>query len=257
MTTQRHGSTEAPVEGFEATLRRGLEWVTSHPREVLGGLVAFLLAAGVATAAYELRGRAETRAQDELARAERSFAEALGGDPKLTVIPEPANPDQARRVREESKVEFDRIARDHAGTRAADFARFRAAEISLDLGEAAGARERLERLAADLEPDDVLRGIALRLRAYQDAQAGDFLAAAEWYLRATEVESYPDRASVWVEAARNFERAGAFARAADAYAEAIVADPEFGDAEGLADRLTAARARAGAAEAPAAAATEP
>jgi hypothetical protein len=250
MTLQRHGSTEAPVEGFEATLQRGLEWVTTHPREVLGGLVVFLLLAGVATAVIELRGRAETRAQEELGRAERSFAEALGGDAKLAVIPEPANPDQARKVRETSRVEFERIAREHAGTRAADFARLRAAELALDLGDAGGAREGLESLAADLAADDVVRAIALRLRGYQDAQAGEFLAAAESYVRAASVEAYPDRASVWVEAARNFERGGAFSRAADAYGEAIAADPEFADAEGLVDRLAAARARAGASAAP-------
>ncbi len=263
MTTQRHGSTEAPVEGFEATLQRGFEWITAHPREVLGGLVAFLLVAGIVTAVWELRSRGESAAQEELAGAERGFAERLGGDPKLTLIPEPANPDQARKVREESRAEFDRITAEHAGTRAADFARLRAAEISLDLGDSVGARERLESLAADLAPDDALRAIALRLRGYQEAQAGDFLAAAEVYVRAAGVEPYPDRASVWVEAARNFERAGAFGRAADAYAEAITADPEFADMEGLADRLAAARVQSAASPVgpagsePAAAAAEP
>jgi tetratricopeptide (TPR) repeat protein len=244
MTSQRHGSTDAPVEGFEATLQRGFEWITNHPREVLATLVGFLLVAGIATAVYELRSRGESEAQEALARAERSFAERLGGDPKLALIPEPANPDQARKVREESLAELDRVAADHTGTRAADFARLRAAEIAVDLGDAAGAKQRLDALAADLGMDDPVRGVVLRLRGYVDAQAGEFLSAAETYARAAAVESYPDRASVWVEAARNFERARDFARAGDAYAEAIAADPEFAEAQGLADRLAAARAAA-------------
>ncbi len=243
MTTQRHGTTEAPVTGFEARIQRGFEWIAAHPRQVIGALAAVLVVGGLAGGVWEWRSRRETSAQEALERAQRNLAQKLGGEPRLILIPEPANAEQARAAREASLAEFDRVAAERAGTRAADLARLRAAEVALDLGRRDDALARLTALTPELGASDPLRAIALRLAGYVRVEQQDYAGAAESYAQAAGVPGYPDAGSAWYDAAKNYERAGAFDRAADAYARAVSADPELAEREGIADRMAAVQAR--------------
>jgi tetratricopeptide (TPR) repeat protein len=243
MTTQRHGTTEAPVTGFEARIQQAFEWIAAHPRQVIGTLAAILVVGGVAAGIWEWRSRGEAAAQEALERTQRSLAEKLGGDPRLTLIPEPANQDLARAAREAALAGLDAVATEHATTRAAAFARLRAAEVALDLGKRDDALTRLDALVGALAADDPLRAIALRLAGYIRVEQQDFAGAAESYAQAGGVASYPDQGAAWYDAGRNYERAGAFDRAADAYAKAVAADPELAEREGIVDRMAAVQAR--------------
>jgi tetratricopeptide (TPR) repeat protein len=236
--TQRHGATESPLEGFESRLQAGFEWLSDRPREVLGTLLALLVAGALGAAGYEWYQRGERSASEDLARADRSYAEAMGGDPWLIDIPEPANVERARSIREDALVLYEEVLAEHSGTRAASFAALRAAEMELDLGMYESAQTRLRALAVDLGDDDVLTGVALRLLAYMHAEAGRYLEAADTYAEAAGVPAYPDSGPVWLAAARNYERVAAWERAADAYDSALAADPAFAEQAGVIERMT-------------------
>ena len=243
MTTQRHAPTEAPLKGFEARLQVAFEWISAHPREVLGTLITLLIAGAVVAAVYEWRGRQEEAASQALARAERVFAERMGGDPSRALVSEPANSDQARATRAEALPLFEEVAAKHAASRAAEMALLRAAEIEIDLGETEAAQARLEALIGELGEDDALRGIALRLLAHAQTLRGDYRAAADSLAAGAEVESYPDRGLMWLEAGRNFERVQDLQAALQAYDAALATDPVFAERAGLVERSAALEAR--------------
>ena len=245
MATRHHEPTEAPTRGLEARLQVGFEWLSSRPREVLGTLLLLAVVGAGSGLTYEWLTRAESQAQEALARAERDLATELGGDSRLILIPEPANPQQALAVRLEALAAFEALIDQHAGTRAADFASLRAAELEIDVERRDSAEARLRRLDADLDPDDPVRAMALRLLALVHGEAGRYLEAAESYSAAAEVESYPDAGPMWASAGRNFDRAGALDRAMGAYDRALAADPEWADQNRLVDRIVALEGRMG------------
>ncbi len=245
MATRHHAPTEAPTRGLEARLQTGFEWLSSRPREVLGTLLLLAVVGAGSGLAYEWLTRAESQAQEALARAERDLATELGGDSRLILIPEPANPQQALAVRLEALAAFEALIDQHAGTRAADFASLRAAELEIDVERRDSAEARLRRLDADLDPDDPVRAMALRLLALVHVEAGRYLEAAESYAAAAEVQSYPDVGPMWGSAGRNFDRAGALDRAMGAYDRALAADPEWADQNRLVDRIVALEGRMG------------
>jgi tetratricopeptide (TPR) repeat protein len=222
--TLHHQATERKAEGFERRFQQGLEWLSERPRQVLmllaGGLVVGVLIAGI----YEWGKRREGSAQVALARVERTFARGMG-DERSAVPVEPANADQARRAREQALAGFELVVREHGGSRAAALAQVRAAEIEVDLGELDAGIARIAAAVSELETDDPLRAVALRLSGYAHELKGDSLGAAEDYAAAAAVESYPGRALLWVVAGESFERGGATDRALDALRQGLASDP--------------------------------
>lgn len=236
MATQRHGDTEARVEGFEARLQAGFEWVADHPRHVLSVLGAMLLLGLAVAVAYEWRSRTRDQASRELARIEAQFAEAMGGDRRLALVPEPANAEQAARSREaalESLEEF--IGRSRG--RPVELAAVRAAELELDLGRLEAADARLRGVVEGLAASDPLRGIALRLLAVALEEASRPREAGDAFAQAAETEAYPDPGALWLSAAEAYRRAGETELAAAAYRHVIDADPAYAGAQRVEDRL--------------------
>jgi tetratricopeptide (TPR) repeat protein len=244
MTTRRtEPETQSPLERFEARAERVFDWITHHPRHVLIGLGAAALVGLLGSGIYEWRDRAESSAQEALGKVERRFAESLGGDPRLVNPPEPANAEEARQSREQALAGFQSVVADHPRSRAADFAHLRAAEVEIDLGQLDASIARTDALAAALGTDDPIRALALRLLGYAHSQRGEFLEAGAAYARGAAVESYPDRGGLWLVAAASFERAGAPHRAIQAYQEVLAVDPDFGEREGVVDRLASLETR--------------
>ncbi len=237
MTTQRHGDTEARPEGFEARLQAGFEWISEHPRQVMltiGGMVLVGLAVAIV---YEVQTRLRVRATRELARIEANFAESMGGDRRLALIPEPANVDQAARSREKALAELDRFIEDQGG-RAVELATVRAAEMELDLGRPEAAETRLRALTGELADADPLRAVALRLLAVVLEEQDKNLDAAGTYAEAAKLESYPDPGALWLSAAEVYERAGMSREAIDAYREVIDTDPAYAGSSQVEDRIS-------------------
>jgi tetratricopeptide (TPR) repeat protein len=217
MTASQGKPKDSPLERFEARAQVVFDWIGEHPRQVLAGIGGAVLAGLLVTGVYEWIDRSENAAQEALAKVERRFAEELGGDPRLAILPEPANPDQARRAREQAL----------AG----------AAEMEVDLGQLDAAEARLAELDQQLGESDPLRAIALRLTAYARQLEGQHVEAGAAYREGAEIETYPDSSSLWLAAAQSFERGGDTDRAMLAYQEVLASDPELGEREGVLGRM--------------------
>jgi predicted negative regulator of RcsB-dependent stress response len=230
---RQHADTEAPLEGLEARLQRGFDWIGRHPRAVLAALGAIVALGALTAVSYELWQRSRDESAAMLAEIEDRFATSMGGAEELAFVPEPANPEQAARSREEALRALEAFVGRHARSRASYLAQLRAAEIESDLGRHAEAEARLRDLTKELGDDDPLRAVALRLLGYVLEEQERPADAGQAYADAAAVESYPDHAALWLAAGEAFRRAGDRARAEEAYREVIRADPEFAAERGV------------------------
>ena len=237
MTRPVRGDTEARASGFDAKMEAGFAWVAEHLRMVLIVLGVLLLAGVSVAISYEIRTSSENEAQLALALVEAGFARAMGSSVSDALVVEPANEAQATRGREEALGRFEAVVLDHRGTRAAQLAQLRAAEMEVDLARWRDAEARLGQLAGGVSGDDILRAMALRLMGFALEQQGRFEEAGESYVRAGAVERYPVRGGLFIAAGASFARAGAVERAIAAFQRAVSLDPELAEREGVVDRL--------------------
>lgn len=245
MTQQHHDPTAPKLHGWEVHIQRVMDWIRDHPREVLSTLGGALLLGLLLAGLFEWRDRAETAAQIEFARVEREFAHAMGADPgRGQLFAEPANPDQAKQAREAALAGFEGLIEEHPGSRAAALGQTRAAELELDLERADAALTRLQAFAGSADEADPMRGVAFRLVAHIHEERGNSLGAAEAYALGGDVETYPDRAWLWMAAGDNFERAGEPDRAIQAFQEGLAIDAVLGERLRVVERLTALERRA-------------
>ncbi len=248
----RHADTEARATGFDAVLESAFERIRQHGRQVAIGLGVVLVLGTAAAIAYDSARRAENAASSALARIESEFSAAMGAPLGVAIVPEPANEALARRAREAALARFDELIAEHEGSEAARIAAIRAAEMEVDLGRLEAAVERLTGLDSSLDPDDLRRPLALRLKAYVHEEQAQPLAAAEALERASQVESYPGRALLLVAAGDAYERAAAYRRAIAAYQRALSITPELAQQSDVIGRIATLEYIAEAAEATAA-----
>lgn len=239
MTTRHHGETEARAEGFEGRIEDAFEWAADHAREVVIGIVAFLVVGGSIAGALEWNRRSAEAAQRQLAEAEVAFSVAMGAPPRTVFPSEPANPDQARRAREAALASFDEVAAQRAGSVAAQLAGIRAAEMEIELGRADAAEQRLAALADSLDSDAFTRGVALRLRGYALEVLERYGDAGDAYAAAGAVEGYPDRPGAWLAAADDYARSGDADRELGAYQRLLELDAAFAERNQVPERIEA------------------
>lgn len=249
--TQRHTDTEIPLKGFEATLQTGFDWAGEHPREVLAVIGAIVLGGALIAGVYEWQQRSRDSAARALEQIEQQFAGSMGADPRVALVPEPGDPEQARQSRERALTELVAFIEDRGSSRAAEFATVRAAEMEADLGRFEEAQWRLEELVDDLDPSDPIRAVALRLLGYVLEEQQLDLEAGEAYAAAAAIESYPDPADLWLGAGDAYRRGGDAERAAEAYRKALGADPVWATRKGVEDLLGPLDAEPSAEEEPA------
>jgi tetratricopeptide (TPR) repeat protein len=235
--TGHHGETQVAAEGFQATLEQGFEWINANARLVLVVLGTFIAVGGLSALVYELVQTRAENALGALAEVERRFAIAMGARPGASLIPEPANAEQAKRAREEALAGFQQVSQQHAGSLASHAAEIRSAELEIDLGRVEAALERLRALIAGMRADDAERAVALRLVGYVLEELERPLEAAEAYAEAGDVSTYRARPAAWALAGDSFARAGQLERAVDAYAQVIAIDSEYAQATGATQRL--------------------
>jgi tetratricopeptide (TPR) repeat protein len=239
LTTRHHGETEARAEGFEGRIEDVFEWITDHARKVVIGVVAFLVVGGAAGGMWEWTQRRAAVAQSDLAAVQITYNLAMGSSVRSVFVAEPANADQAVRAREEAVAGFEAVSGDYPGSVASSLAQIRAAELEIELGRADAAQTRLEAAAAELDADDLVRGVALRLRGYALEELERWDEAGIAYAAAAGVQGYPDRPSVWLSAAGSYARAGDADGAADAYQQILELDPAFAESQQVTERLNA------------------
>lgn len=214
------------LDELESTGDRITDWVIENPRTVLGvGALILVAAAGYAFAHARTESNRE-EASAALGEAQAEFRQAMGASLDDVIVPEPANPETARQVREEYAERFAEIAASHAGTAGGAIAGLEAGNLEEALGQTDEAVATWQESARQIGSDNPLSAlIELRVAAAHEA-AGRWLEAGEAFERAADVKSFPLRQTARAEAARCYAEAGEDTRALAAYDRVKREDPD-------------------------------
>lgn len=219
------------------------EWLDRNAVIVLGAVLTLLALVGVAIFISSRRDSAEERAADALADVRAEYRTAMGASPDDLTVPEPANPETARRVRTEYVTRFAELAREHAGTTAAAFARLEEGTLQQQLGERDEALETWTEGKEALAADDPVRAFFLRRIGAMHEAEGDWAAAARAYEEASGIQGYPLRYAALADAARCWAEAGDDAKAIAAFERIESEAPDFRVPPYVASRIRELRAR--------------
>lgn len=193
------------------------DWLSRNAIVWLGLLVAALVVASGLIFAMSRAEGVETRAAEALAEVRGAYFTAMGASPGDVTVPEPANPETARRLRGQYVERFREVATAHPDTAAGALALLHAGNLQAEMGEREAAlatwRAGLEELAAD----DPLRGFFLRRIAAAHEAEGAWSEAAQSYEEAGGVAAYPQRFAALADAARAWVEAGETERALAAF----------------------------------------
>lgn len=196
------------LEELEQLGDRIARLVSENPRPILAVLGAVLLAAALAGGLWTWRARSERAAVTALEEVRSGFLEAMGASPGAVQVPEPANPETARRARSEYAQRFAEVAEQHAGSPAGALARLESGDLRQALGEPELALEQWRQAAAGADSSSPLRAMALERIAVAEENAGRPAEAAAAWAAAGEIEAYPLRWTALAQAGRCWIEAG-------------------------------------------------
>lgn len=190
------------------SLGRGLVgWVQDHLLIVSGVALGILVIAAAVGAASSWREAKNDEASAAVADLRREFVVAMGGAPNETEVPEPANPERAREVREEYAARFAEITRQYSGTGASALAALEAGGLYLTLDFPDKALDLWQEGARASDRNSTLRGLLEARAGHLLEDAGRFEEAARAHEAAASIESYPmgglalgDAARCWLAA---------------------------------------------------------
>jgi tetratricopeptide (TPR) repeat protein len=200
-------------------------WISENPIPILGtGLGILLLVGGLSLVVSMQESRLED-ASAALGVVQAEYRQAMGASLDDVIVNEPANPETARRVREEYTVRFAEVAAEHAGTAGAALAGLEAGLLEQALGMPDEAVSTWQATVSELEPGDTIAALLeLRLAAAFEADAR-WVEAGEAFERAADIESFPLGQTARAEAARCYAEAGEIIRALAAYDRVKNEDP--------------------------------
>jgi len=196
------------LEQLESLGDRLVQWVVANPVLVLGTAAAVLLIAASIGGVRAWRHSQADQASAQIAALRAEYVVAMGGEATDLDVPEPANPETARKVRTDFVERFASFSREHAGTPAQAIAALEASAIYEELGAQDRAREVVQEAVDALPSDSAIRAVAQRRIAALLEGAGDFAAAAQAHLAAADTPGYPLRLDALGDAARCLAEAG-------------------------------------------------
>jgi len=203
------------------------DWMNDHALLLLGGALAFLLVAGLAIFLIGRSEGAEETAAEALANAQNSYRTAMGAAPGDVSVPEPANPETARRIRGEYIERFRQVAEQNPGTTAGALAQLSMGGLELELGDREQAVETWRAAESALSPEDPVRAFFLRRIAGARETEAAWLEAAQAYEAAAGIEAYPLRWAALADAARCYAEAGDSAAAIAAFERLQSQAPDY------------------------------
>ena len=212
------------LEEIEGGFDRLAEWVQSNPTTVLTAIALVLTVALGVNVQQCVVAEAAEESSARVAQLQGDYREAMGAVPGAIEVPEPANPETARAVREDYLAQFLAVGDEFDGSTAAVEARVLAGTLQEQLGDPTAAIATW-RLAAENAPSGTtLQALAyLRLARGLESQS-EPAAAAEAFETAGRIEAYGARYSALAEAARCFAEAGDTAQALPLVDEALAQD---------------------------------
>jgi tetratricopeptide (TPR) repeat protein len=202
-----HGATEV-LGDIGTSFERAADWVAAHALLVSLVIGAVLAAGG----GWELlRSRAERReaeASSALDETQRAYLAALGADPGAIDLPELANPEAGKRIREEYLEKFRAVAQAHPGTLPAALAWLEVADLLQTQGDADGSLESLRKGLAERPENPRIAGLVHQRIAGLYEDRGELAEAAEEHEAAGNLAGFPLRYFALADAARCHAEAG-------------------------------------------------
>ena len=226
MAKHAHGVSETLEEIQSAADRLGV-FIQENLRAVVLGIALLLLAAAAVSLLFSSRRKAEDAATIALADARADYLEAMGAPPGSLEVPELANPEAAKRIREEYRARYEEIANAHSGTVGGALARLEEAALQQGAGEVDAALETLRKARAEAPSRPGLRGMILQREAQALEQAERFAEAADRHEGAAALEGYPLRDYALADAARCRATAGDLDAARALYARLEARAPDL------------------------------
>lgn len=220
-----HGPADA-LEELDSLADRMTGWVAANRVLAITAAAAVLLSAAGMGAYLSWRHEREQRASDAVSAVREEFVRAMGGTPGSFEVPEPANPETAREVRERFAKRFREVATEKSGTTAAVEAHLEAGALLEQLGRPEEALEVWQQGLAATPGDSPLRGLVLERIAGAHESAGRFPEAAEAHQAAAALQAFPLRDLALADAARCWAEAGQPDRALDAWEQLRARDAQ-------------------------------
>jgi tetratricopeptide (TPR) repeat protein len=218
-------------------------WLDRNALAVLAGVLVVLAVVGLVIFIASRSNSAEERAAEALANTRSEYRQAMGATPSDTTIPEPANPETARKVRTEYVARFTELAAANPGTTAGELAWLEAGGLQEQLGDRDAALATWTAAEQKLDPSDPVRAFFLRRIAAVHEEQGAWAAAAQAYQAAAAIEGYPLRYPALADAARCYAEAGDAERAIAAYERIETEAPDFRAPAYVSSRIRELRAQ--------------
>jgi tetratricopeptide (TPR) repeat protein len=210
----RHPDSAAEtLDAIESWGDRAASWISENPTPILGTVVAVLVLAGLIGLTRDTLDASAEESATALARVQHDYRVAMGGTPGSIEIPEPANPETARRIRTEAIADYEAVAAEHAGTSAGALALLEAGKLQQQLDDNAAALASFQAGLDSVDADDTIRAFLLARMASVHEVEGRYAEAADAYERAAEVPGYALRFDALADAARCHALAGQADRA--------------------------------------------
>lgn len=193
------------------------EWLQRNARPVIAVVAGSLVLAAGYGGYRSWSGGRETAAAEALGEVETAYFAELGASSDSIALPELANPDAGRAVRDEYVERFRSVAAEHEGTTAAALARLQQAELLALQGDDEQAEAVLRQAADALGGGSRLRPLLLEHLGQLHERSGRWAEAAEAYAEAGGNASYELRHWALADAARCYAQAGENGRARELF----------------------------------------
>jgi len=205
--SKAHGVGEA-LDDLGSIMDRMALWVAAN-RWVVFGVIGAVLASG---GAWEfLRSRAEQRettASNAFDQTQTAYFAALGAEPGAIDLPELANPEAGKRIREEFVEKYRGVAQEHSGTLPAALAWLEVADLLQTQGDLDGSLESLRKGLAEQPGNPRLEGLVQQRIAQLYEDRGQLAEAAAAHEAAGSLPEFPLRYFALADAARCYAQAG-------------------------------------------------
>lgn len=210
--TKPHGENETLVE-LETGLERVTAWIGDNRISVLAAIGILLAGVG----AWEFaRSRSESReleASNALDETQSAYLAAMGAEPGAIDVPQLANPDAAKRIREAYVEKFRAVAQAHPGTLPAALAWLEVADLQTADPASDAALESLKAALAEQPGNLRLAGLVHQRIAQVYEDRGQLAEAAAEHEAAGALTEFPLRWMALADAARCYAEAGDRTRA--------------------------------------------
>ena len=230
MAKKRQRQPESAAETLDAIESFGdriARRVGENPMPILGTAVGILVIAAIFGLTRDFTMAQSSESAAALARVLSEYRTSMGASAGAIEVPEPANPETARRIRTETITALGEVAGEHEGSAAAALALLEAGKLYQQLGDNAAATEQFEQGLAEIEPGHPIRGfLEMRLGSVYEAE-GRWADAAAAYEKAANVPGNPLRYDALADAARSYSQAGDADQARAAYDLIQAEAPEY------------------------------